>query len=77
MVEFWPWQEGYGLPEFDAPLGARLSLGTARPVASFNQSLPDPNGNFYLPSPTLLPVFSRVESLGPTVTVYQLATEPL
>ncbi len=77
VVESWPWQEGYHLPEFSDPLSARVSLGTAQPVASFNQSLPDPNGNFYLPSITLLPAFSRVESLGPTVTVYRLPAEPL
>lgn len=77
VVEFWPWQEDYQLPAFDQPLGARQGAGIVRPVASFNQSLPDPNGNFYLSSLTLFPLFSRVESLGPTVTVYQLSTEPL
>lgn len=77
VTESWPWQENFASPEFDEPLQARLHAGTAKIVASFNQTLDDPNGNFYLSALTLFPMFSRVESLGPTVTVYQLSTGPL
>ncbi len=66
VVEEWANQTA---PDYLRPLAARVQTGEATVLASFTQTVDDPNGNMYQPAWRLF----RAAQLGPTVTVYRLS----